>query len=183
MITIDININKEMLGEAEIILEAVGLTKEVAFEIFIRNIIKTKGFPIDLKQKEVISEPTIKNKRNIVKINEKMIQTVWDKFLVLNSGRSSVIELSDEIELESGMSKGSAFIYLVILSNMLLGLKNTRNMKIQDFKFFLTKIKEELGQEIFMKSLNSLKDSIPYWENKNPLFSVTIRDLIDSYQV
>jgi addiction module RelB/DinJ family antitoxin len=172
-----------MMDEANEILESVGLEMETALKIFIKNIIKTKGFPIDLKQKEAIQEPVIKNKRNIVKINENMIQTVWDHFLILYKGESNVIDLSEEVEKQSGMNKGSAFIYLNILMNMIEGRKNTRNMKVKDFQYFLNRINDEFGHEIFMKSIQSINKSVPYFEVKNPLFGLSIKNLMESYKL
>ena len=183
MTTIQINIDQDMMDEANEILDSVGLDMETALKIFIKNIIKTKGFPIDLKQKEAIQEPVIKNKRNIVKINENMIQTVWEHFLILYKGESNVIDLSEEVEKQSGMNKGSAFIYLNILMNMIQGQKNTRNMKVKDFQFFLNRINEEFGHEIFMKSIQSINNSVPYWIVKNPLFGLSIKNLMESYQL
>jgi addiction module RelB/DinJ family antitoxin len=182
MTTININLDKEIIEKANEILNAVGLNMDIALQIFINNIIVTKGFPIDLKQKDIVQNPETNNKRKIIKINEEMIQAVWDKFKILSSGKSNVIELSDAIETEVRMSKGSAFIYLTILMNMIQGQKNTRNMKVKDFQFFLNKINKEMGQSIFLKSLQSLNDSIPYWEEKNLHFATSIRDLVDSYQ-
>lgn len=182
MITLNINLEKEIVEKADEILDSLGLTMNIALEIFIKNIIVTKSFPIELKQKNVNQPSVIKTKRDIVKINEEMIQVVWNKFKILHSGQSNVIELSDEIEAEVGMNKGSAFIYLTILMNMTQGKLNSRNMKVKDFKFFLNKIKEQLGNEIFLKSIQSLKGSLHYWEEKNFHFADSIKDLIESYQ-
>ena len=182
MITLDINIDNEILEEANEILDSIGMTMDIALKIFINNIVKTKGFPIDLKQQEVIKNPESKTDKGKSRINEDMIEAVWDKFKLLQTGASTVIELSDLIESETGMNKGSAFIYLTILTNLIHGKENTRNMKIKDFEFFLKKIKEEFGTEAFHNSLETLRKSASYWEEKNLIkYAASVRDLVDSY--
>ena len=183
MITLDINIDNEILEEANEILDSIGMTMDIALKIFINNIVKTKGFPIDLKQQEVIKNPESKTDKGKSRINEDMIEAVWDKFKLLQTGASSVIELSDQVEIETGMNKGSAFIYLTILSNMVQGKPNTRNMKLKDFEFFINKIKEELGNEAFQNSLKTLREAVPYWEKKRiAKYAQSVKELIDSYQ-
>jgi addiction module RelB/DinJ family antitoxin len=183
MITININIDNEIFEEASSILDSFGMTMDIAINLFINNIIKSKGFPIELKQKDAQEVSAIKTDKVKARINEDMIEVVWEKFKKLLKGESSVIESSDQLESETGMNKGSAFIYLTILTNMVQGKENTRNMKVKDFEFFLNKIKEELGNEAFQNSLKTLRETLPYWEKKGiAKFAASVRDLIDSFQ-
>lgn len=185
MITLNINIDKEKFDEAIDILDSVGMTMENALEVFVKNIIIKQGFPIDLKQRHIIETTTpVESKKVKSKINEEMIQVVWDKFKLLHAGLSNEFDLSDEIEAETGMNKNSAFIYLTIIKNMVQGKENKRNMKVKDFEFFLVKIEDELSKEAFKNSILSLKKSIVEWNSIEKLekFAASVRGLIDSYQ-
>ena len=47
-----------------------------------------------------------------------------------------------------------------------MGEVNTRNMKIEDLKFFLAQIKENLDEDANGNATESLKKSIVYWDEK-----------------
>ena len=182
MITLNIDIQNETFEEASSILDSFGMSMDTALEIFIKNVIIKKGFPIELKQKNIHETIPVESNKVKSKINDEMIKVVWEKFKILQTGASTVIEISNLIESETGMNKGSAFIYLTILTNLIHGKENTRNMKVKDFEFFLNKIKEEFGTDAFHNSLETLRKSASYWEEKNLIkYAASVRDLVDSY--
>ena len=63
------------------------------------------------------------------------------------------------------MNTGSAFIYLVMLDNMVAGKSNTRNMKIKDLTGYVMRIKNELGKTPYENALTSLEASLEYWND------------------
>lgn len=95
-----------------------------------------------------------------------MVDEVWHAFIKYHSGLGEISRLSDEVAEKSGMNRGSAFIYLNILSNLIKGEPNTRTLKMKDLEYLMKKIKSELGDNEHQRAIQSLKKSIPYWNEK-----------------
>ncbi|HMM32817.1 MAG TPA: hypothetical protein PKB13_13695 [Clostridia bacterium] len=176
MITIQVNIEEDILKEAESALYSIGMDVQIAISIFLRRVALEKGFPLPMStpstsQREAIAFDEIPPQRIGTQphlaqnntITRAMVDAVWTAFMVYYKGNGKISSLSYEVSETSGMSQGSAFIYLNILLNLVKGEPNTRNMKIADLKYLLGKINTELGTGAYQNAINSLKQSIPYW--------------------
>lgn len=191
-----IEIDDSLLKEAELILDSVGIDIDIAFNIFVKRIIKEKGLPFSLKLGSDIGElvSSVDKKdylclgqsntgRSNSSITMKMIEEVWNAFKNYYKGFLDVNKLADSIFNKTGMNRGSAMIYLNILVNLSKGEINRRSMKPKDFEFFLIKMKHELGLEIYKNAIYSVRISIPYWKSNNSTFAEKMDEVIKKLEV
>ncbi|MFA5433286.1 MAG: type II toxin-antitoxin system RelB/DinJ family antitoxin [Candidatus Paceibacterota bacterium] len=191
-----IEIDDSLLTEAKLILDSVGIDIDIAFNIFVKRIVKEKGLPFSLKQGSDIVErvSSVDNQeylfsgqsntgRSNSSITIHMIEEVWNVFKNYNKGFLEVNKLADSIFNKTGMNRGSAMIYLNILVNLCKGEINRRSMKPKDFEFFLMKIKHELGLEIYKNSIYSVRISIPYWKSNNSTFAENMDEILKKLEV
>lgn len=106
--------------------------------------------------------------RSNIKITPAMVEDLWRAFLRYVEGSGEINRLSTEVAETTGMSRGSAFIYLTVLTNLVNGEPNTRVLKYKDLEFLMDNIKAQLGDSKYEKALHSLKMSVPYWKEKIP---------------
>jgi Na+-transporting NADH:ubiquinone oxidoreductase subunit NqrD len=85
-----------------------------------------------------------------------------------NAGLGVISSLNDEVSEYSGMKRGSVFIYLIILSNLIKGEPNTLTMKFKDLQSLMGKIESQLGENVYRDAIHSLEQSISYWRKKIP---------------
>lgn len=180
MISIEIEVDDIIFTEASEVLENLGLDLQMAINIFLRRIAIEKGLPISMvspklnSEEKVFSEkdtPLIKHefrRRTQNVITDEMVEEVWKAFVKHMERGYDISRLSDEISEVSGMNRGSASIYLNILSNLIKGELNKRNMKIRDLEYLLGKIKTDLGSDKYENAIKSLERSVPYWKEKLP---------------
>jgi addiction module RelB/DinJ family antitoxin len=169
MAKLEINIDDTTLLEAEKILHSLGMNTEMAINIFLKRVTLEKGMPMKMEAAEDFedsSESSEKESRSNKRITSDMVEEVWNAFLRYLKGSGEISDLSTEIHKKTGMSRGSALIYLNILANLEKGEPNTRVMKMNDLKYYMGKIKNELGDSKHQNALNSLRASVPYWEEK-----------------
>lgn len=192
MATLEIQIDDKILKEAENALHSIGMDVQIAVNVFLRRVAIEKGLPMSMtapasNQNEVInpsensiplSEGHLTPTRNNNSITRNMVEEVWQAFMKYHKGLGEISNLSDEVSEKSGMNRGSAFIYLTILSNLVKGEYNTRNLKIKDLEYLMMKIKTELGDNQYQNAIQSLKQSIPYWREKIP---GTFADNVEAY--
>ena len=177
-------IDDDQLQEVCQILDSVGLDLDIAFNIFIKKIIKEKGLPFAVKQNNESIHREIKNddendsaldairsRRSNNSITPEMIEEVWNAFKNYQNGLEEVKVLAYLVSLKSGMNLGSATIYLNILIKLSNGEINRRSMKTSDFEFFLKKFKEDFSKEMYKNAIESVKLSIPYWKSNIPTFA------------
>jgi addiction module RelB/DinJ family antitoxin len=182
MAKLEIKIDDGILAEAEKILHSLGMDVEMAVSIYLRRIALEKGLPMTMtglvsKQPEPeITEDfedsfeddskafTLSNSR----ITTAMVDEVWHAFLRHIGGSDGINPLSTEVSLKTGMNRGSAFIYLTVLSKLVNGDPNTRVLKYKDLEYLMGKIQTELGESKYQKALKSLMASVPYWREKIP---------------
>ena len=182
MATIEIDVDENILIEAERALHTIGMNVPIAVNVFLRRVAIEKGLPMSMtssapSQKVLavseecqapITKEYIFPTRNNNAITRDMVEGVWQAFVRYHKGLGEIRNLSDEVSEVSGMNRGSAFIYLNILSNLINGEPNTRTLKIKDLEYLIGKIKSELGANEYRNAIQSLKQSIPYWRNKIP---------------
>ncbi len=186
-----LEVDDNLLKDIKAILNSVGIDIDIAFNIFVKKIIKEKGLPFSLKQTENTNQTltstdnedssnieTFKKRRSNNVITTIMIEEVWDAFKSYIEGFKEVGNLSDFVSKKSGMSRGSAFIYLNILIRLSEGEINKRAMKPSDFEFFLNKFRQELGIKQYKNAINSIQISIPYWNGNNSTFATNMKALL-----
>lgn len=182
MAKIEIKIDDEILSEAELILHSLGMDIEMAINIYLRRIALEKGLPMtmtghsSMRPEQEISEnfedsfeyESKVSTRSNSKITPAMVDEVWHAFLRYVRESGEIRPLSKEVSSKTGMNEGSAFIYLIVLENLVNGNPNTRVLKYKDLEYLMGKIKSELGESIYQKALRSLISSVPYWREKIP---------------
>ncbi len=182
MSKIEITIDDGILSEAKQVLQSIGMDVEMAVSVYLRRIAMERGLPMSMTSsltkrfeseasgifERVTDDDAPFSARSNTKITAEMVDAVWLAFLKHLKGSEDMKALSAEVSLKSGMNRGSAFIYLIILANLVNGDPNTRVLKFNDLEYFMGKIKDELGENKYQKALQSLISSIPYWQEKIP---------------
>jgi len=192
MAKIEINIDDATLREAEKVLHSLGMSTEIAVSIFLRRVAIEKGLPMTMiasvsnQTESGVSEDTEEifdhSSKQFVRSNNRittaMVEEVWSAFLRYTEGSGEISQLSTEVSEKTGMNRGSAFIYLTVLANLVKGADNTRVLKFKDLEYLMGKIQTELGDSKFQKAIQSLKMSVPYWREKIP---GTFADKVEAY--
>lgn len=192
MATIEINIDDAILREVEKILHSLGMNTEIAVNIFLRRVALEKGLPMSMAASasnqtepdfsedsgETFDYDSNQVTRSNNKITPEMVEEVWRSFLRYLEGSSEINRLSTEVSKKTGINRGSAFIYLNILANLVKGDPNTRTMKMNDLEYYMGKIKKELGEKKYQDALKSLRLSVPYWQEK---LSGSFADKVEAY--
>lgn len=180
MAKIEIQVDDNILSEASRILHSLGMDVEMAVNILLRRTIIEKGLPMTMTTPSL--EPRNKitrvSGRSKLKITPEMVDEVWKAFLRYINGAEELTSLSKQVSLKTGMKNGSASIYLNFLANLVNEKPNTRALKFEDVEYLMSKIRTELGDDLYRKALKSLKKSIPYWR-KN--LSDSFADKIEEY--
>lgn len=206
---LNFNIDKNLFETAETILDDIGLEFQSAIKIFLKRLVKEKGIAFLLQDTKPyasrIMEPNmyknfestsnirkdnmqkdIKNYycKNINVITEEMRDYIWDifkdnKYLSYTDYR----ELAKSVSTNTGMNQGSAYIYFVILSCFMEGKANTRTMKFADLEFYIKRILQECTEIEFANTLESLENSVPYWEDRlQGKFAIKVQQLVNKYK-
>lgn len=183
MAKIEIQINDATLYEAEKVLHSLGMDVEMAVSIFLRRVAIEKGLPMTMAAStsnkfepdyfedttdEIPDYESSQIARSNNRITPAMVEEVWRAFLRHTEGSGEINRLSTEVSDKTGMNRGSAFIYLTVLTNLVNGDANTRVLKYKDLEYLMEKIKTELGESKYQNAVQSLKMSVPYWREKIP---------------
>ena len=171
-----INIDDEIYNGAKDVLLSLGMDVDMAVNVYLRRIIMEKGLPMSMSASNNMNRENILEQKNKMsnsitresnkKITSEMVDSIWEYFKKYLSGSAEISHLSDAISEKTGMNRGSAFIYLNVLANLVKGESNKRVIKMQDLKLLMNKIQLELGDEIYRKAIYSLEKSVPYLEEK-----------------
>lgn len=183
-----LELDNGMIENAEAVLDEIGLDVSTYIRIALLKLIKEQRVPFNLSvnqsSKVVIpekSEITISSMsdesaemdfakdepRQTIKITSDMCQAIWQEFKKrLTSRNMNWQESAQRISTQTGMSRGSAFIYFTILNNLVNGAQNTRSLKMEDLEFFIARIESELSAQMYKAAIISLEASIPYWSEK-----------------
>jgi addiction module RelB/DinJ family antitoxin len=182
MAKIEIQIDDGILSEAEKVLHSIGMDVAMAVSIYLRRIALEKGLPMTMTGtvserpepemtedfEDFFEDDSKTSTRSNNRITMAMVDEVWLAFLRHLKGSGGVNPLSTEVSVKTGMNRGSAFIYLTVLDNLVNGAPNTRVLKFKDLEYLMGKIKMELGESKYQKAIKSLMDSVPYWQEKIP---------------
>ncbi len=170
MKTITLSVTDELAKSAGRLFSSMGLTTELALTLFLQRSVAEGHMPFDptspVTSTEAANymESVSSSSRQNGAITREMCEAVWTTFSQ-NVGKSYDQRVAAErIEEQTGMNNGSAFIYLVFLSNLVQGRPNKRNMKMEDLEYFMGRIQEELDDRSHTNACASLRKSIPYWD-------------------
>ncbi len=182
MATIEVQVDDGILSEAERILHLLGMDVPMAVSIYLRRISIEGGLPMNMAG-QVTEHPgpyapddidgsfeddQKSSMRSNTRITVEMVDAVWHAFLRHFEGSGEINPLSTEVNQKTGMNRGSAFIYLNVLSNLVNGAHNTRVLKYKDLEYLMGKIQADLGEATYQKAIRSLVSSVPYWREKIP---------------
>ena len=179
--SIAFEIDDDLAREAQAVYGRMGLTTELAIRLFLQRSVAEGRMPFDpyapiqddspapVAAADTTTveppAPARQPQRSTGKITFAMAEQVWRVFADTHGTSGfDAQRLADEIADSTGMSRGSAFIYLVILANLVSGKPNTRNMKMKDLEYYMGRIREELGEPSFGNACESLRRSIEYWD-------------------
>jgi len=182
MAKIEIQIDDGIITEAKKVLHSLGMDVEMAVNIYLRRIALEKGLPMTMTGsaskrieqdttedfEESFDDDARASTRSNNRITTAMVDEVWQAFLRHLGGSGEINPLSTEVSTKTGMNRGSAFIYLTFLANLVNGDPNTRVLKYKDLEYLMGKIRAELGESKYQKALKSLMASVPYWREKIP---------------
>ena len=197
MKNISFDIDDALAESAESVYRGIGLTTELALRMFLQRTVAIGGLPFDptapvhdrATQAPIprqASEPTQAqpqgaDQRAGKPITKQMAERVWEVFSEDRDGSLDIRGAAEVISTETGMNQGSAFIYLVILDNLVAGKPNTRNMKMADLTYYMDRIHDELGEPSFGNACESLRQSIEYWDQpKFGKFAQRVTEYLDA---
>lgn len=201
--TIELQFDDESIAKAENILDDIGLDCPTFAKMCFKKLIKeqnisflTNGNPTTAQQKS--SEPIILNQQNIDEgisdtpirrtkneITAQMRDYVWDIFKAQLKANKKIdcTLLASLANVKTGINQGSAYIYFLILNNLVAGVPNTRTMKFDDLVVYLSYIKEQLPEIYIANAIKSLRESVPYWEEHiQGYFAQKVSNLISQYK-
>lgn len=194
-----IELESNLVNSAESVLNEIGLDVSTYIRIALMKLVKEQRVPFSLAVNQplsaAVSTPVINpacdedtelefvksEPRQMIKITGEMCQSIWEEFRRSIASRNvNWQESAQRISAQTGMSRGSAFIYFTILNNLVSGAQNTRSLKMEDLEFFIGKIKTELPEQMFKAAISSLEASIPYWDEKVPgAFAEKVSKLVE----
>ena len=194
-----IELESNLVDSAELVLNEIGLDVSTYIRIALMKLVKEQRVPFSLAVSQplsaAVSTPVINSAcdedtelefvksepRQMIKITGEMCQSIWEEFRRSIASRNvNWQESAQRISAQTGMSRGSAFIYFTILNNLVSGAQNTRSLKMEDLEFFIGKIKTELPEQMFKAAISSLEASIPYWDEKVPgAFAEKVSKLVE----
>lgn len=164
-----VEVKAELASKASDVLERLGFDLEDAIRLFLRRCVIEQKLPFDINDCATPHMQIAQNNKRSAsggKITQDMVKCVWKAYEDYHIDGGDLRSIADDISSDTGMNAGSAFIYLVILDNLIQGQRNTRNMKMRDLEFYMSRIKEVYGNTAYRNALSSLKESIPYWESQ-----------------
>lgn len=197
-----LELDSNLVDNAELVLNEIGLDISTYIRIALLKLVKEQRVPFNLSVSQplsasmpMINAPVVNSvndessetefvktePRQMIKITSEMCQSIWQEFKTHYASRDlNLLESAQRISTQTGMSKGSAFIYFTILNNLVSGAQNTRSLKMEDLEFFVEKIKSELPEQVYRAVIISLEASIPYWAEKVPgMFAEKVAKLVE----
>lgn len=193
-----------MVENADLVLNEIGLDIATYFRIALLKLVKEQRIPFNLSASQPsvdsnVAQPVFvpaasptgedlfrtgfkkSEPRQLGKITNDMCQSIWNEFKARSSSRDvNLLESAQRISTQTGMNRGSAFIYFTILNNLINGVQNTRALKFEDLEFFISKIESEFPASTLSAAIISLEASIPYWDEKLPgSFAEKVSMLVD----
>lgn len=201
--TINLQFEDEFVAKAESLLDDIGLDCQTFVRMCFKKLNKEQNIsfltstnfhviPQDDNEQVIVSQPNMEEnfmeypvKKTKNEITAQMRDYIWDMFKAqYNSNKK--IDCSYFSKLASakiGITQGSAYIYFLILDNLVAGVPNTRTMKFDDLVVYLRYINEQLPNICIANSVKSLSESIPYWEEHiQGYFAQKVSKLVEQYK-
>lgn len=200
--SITLQFEDDLISQSESLLDDIGLDCQTFVKMCFKKLNKEKSIsfltaanipviasdenkqiPFCLpKSEETSAEYSFKRTKN--EITAQMRDYIWEMFKSQYCSNKKVdcLYSAKIASAEIGITQGSAYIYFLILDNLVAGVPNKRTMKFNDLVIYLRYIKEQLPETCIANSLKSLSQSVPYWEKHIPgYFAQKVSDLIAQY--
>ena len=201
--SINLQFDDEFIIKAENILEDIGLDCSTFIKMCFKKLNKEQSISFlttvsstVVKQdfgesvfctqqsidEEVIGYP-VKKIKNV--ITAQMRDYIWDIFKShYNANKKIDCSYCAKLaNVKTGITQGSAYIYFLILDNLITGVPNTRTMKFDDLVIYLSYIKEQLPKNCINNAIKSLSESITYWEEHiQGYFAQKVSNLVLQYK-
>ena len=176
-------IDQETAEKAECVFRSRGLSADLAIGMYFQRTAMLGRLPYDPTAPidggnagGRTDSPTVEGYKAITPA---MVEHLWDAFRANLSVERAALSVAADISRATGMNEGSAFMYLVILGNMVKGKPNTRSMKIADLAYYLGRIRDDLGEPAYSNAKKSLRESLAYWDEHSPgNFADKVRGLL-----
>jgi len=202
--TISLQFDDEFITKSENILDDIGLDCQTFIKMCFKKLNKeynisflTTGSSPAIKQDygdqavltqqdfavdDKIDYPIRKTKNEIT---AQMRDYIWNlfKFGYNSNEKIDCSYFAKLANTKTGINQGSAYIYFLILDNLVTGIPNTRTMKYDDLVVYMSYIKEQLPKTCIINALKSLSESIPYWETHiQGYFAQKVSKLVSQYK-
>jgi hypothetical protein len=201
--TINLQFDDDLIAKSESILDDIGLDCQTFIKMCFKKLNKESNISflstintskilsdeneqVQLSQsnmEESLMEHPIKKTKN--EITAQMRDYIWEMFkMQYNSNKKIECSYSAKIaNAKIGITQGSAYIYFLILDNLVAGVPNKRTMKFDDLVVYLRYIDEQLPKICIINSVKSLSKSIPYWEEHiQGYFAQKVSKLVAQYK-
>lgn len=201
---INVQFEDDFIAKAENILDDIGLDCPTFVKMCFKKLNKEQnisfltvngsptikqdyGEPVVLAQQnveeEAIIDYPIRKTKN--EITAQMRDYIWELFKSQYKANKKLdcTFFAKLANVKTGITQGSAYIYFLILDNLVAGVPNTRTMKFDDLVVYLGYINEQLPKICINNSIKSLSESIPYWEKHiQGYFAQKVSTLISQYK-
>ena len=199
---LNLQIDDEVMTIAESILDDIGIDSQTFVKMCFKKLNKEQSISFltstgtaTIKQDKVEQiTPTTPNidsaafndpirTKNV--ITAEMRDYIWNIFKTQYNAHQKIdcTYLSKLAHNKTGITQGSAYIYFLILDNLMAGVPNTRTMKFDDLVVYLRYISEQLPKVCLDNAVKSLSESIPYWKKTlQGHFYKKVSDLISQYR-
>lgn len=181
---ISLQFDNDVIEKAESILDDIGMDCQTFVNMCFKKLNKeqnisflTSGNAPAPKQETIEKTPlpeqplaseaedySLKTKNTIT---SEMRDSIWDIFISQFKANKKIdcTYLAKLANLKTGITQGSAYIYFLILDNLVEGIPNTRTMKFNDLVVYLKNIYEQLPKNCIQNAVKSLSESTAYWKD------------------
>ncbi len=201
--SINLQFDEDFIATAERVLDDIGLDCQTFVKMCFKKLNKERNISFlmsastplimqDISEQGAQTQPHMENeimnypiRKTKNEITAKMRDYIWDLFKSQYNAHQKIdcSYFSKLASAKTGITQGSAYIYFLILDNLVAGVPNTRNMKFDDLVVYLRYIKEQLPIICIDNSVKSLSESIPYWEEHIPgYFAQKVSKLVEQYK-
>jgi antitoxin component of RelBE/YafQ-DinJ toxin-antitoxin module len=200
---INLQFDEDFIALAERVLDDIGLDCQTFIKMCFKKLNKERNIsflmsasmPIivhDISEQDTQIQPNMENeimnyhvKKTKNEITAQMRDYIWDIFKSQYNAHQKIdcSYFSKLANAKTGITQGSAYIYFLILNNLVAGVPNTRTMKFDDLVVYLRYINEQLPKICIENSVKSLSESVPYWEKHIPgYFAQKVSKLVAQYK-
>ena len=199
--TINLQLDDGIIEKSENILDEIGLDCQTFVKMCFKKLNKEQNLSFlmvtgtstnkadiseQLFQQNAIEESiNYPDRRTKKVITAQMRDYIWNIFKSQYNSDKNIdcSYLAKIANAKIGITQGSAYIYFLILDNLVTGVPNTRTMKFDDLVTYLNYINGQLPHTCIVNSVKSLTASVPYWEEHiQGYFAQKVSNLISQYK-